>query len=243
MIGSPRYMVALAALSMSAAMVVGAQGVDSAKVTAKRDTIPRAATRDTTTRRDSTRRDTLPAVKPLVTWSSDSDSVAMSLINKPGYRATRYQGDNVVFDAESKALRIQGKPAAVGREQTVVIGDTVLYNDSTKFVTAMGDTVILHDPSQQTSDIVSRGRVTYNTAQGRGTATNISTSVESGQRYFLSGNETAFVRDTSAAKHSAYYVRNGIITSCDDSIPDYYFKSSEIKFVSKNLLVARPATL
>lgn len=232
MIGSARCAILAAALVMSAASIVNAQGVDSVRAAAKRDTVPRGATRDT-----------LPLVKPLVQWTSDSDSVAMALISRPGYRATRYQGDNVIFDAQSKALRIQGKPAAVGREQTVVIGDTVLYNDATKFVTAMGDTVILHDPSQQTADVIARGRVTYNTAQGRGTASNISTSVESGQRYYLSGAETAFVRDTSSGKHSAYYVRNGIITSCDDSIPDYYFKSSEIKFISKNLLVARPATL
>lgn len=239
---------------MGAASVVDAQVVDSAARRTARDTIPRAAARNTTARRDTTlrrdtagrdttRRDTLPQAPPLVTWSSDSDSVATALMKRTGFRATRYQGDTVVFDALAKALRIQGKPAAVGREQTIVIGDTVLYNDSTKFVTAMGDTVILHDPSQQTADVIARGKVTYNTAQGRGTATNISTSVESGQRYYLSGKETAFVRDTTPAKRSAYYVRNGIITSCDDSVPDYYFKSGEIKFVSKNLLVARPATL
>jgi lipopolysaccharide assembly outer membrane protein LptD (OstA) len=232
----------LAALWMSAASVVGAQ-VDSTKRAVKRDTVPAAIVRDTVPRNDSTRRDTLPSVKPLVSWASDSDSVATELIKRPGFRATRYQGDTVVFNAGSKALRIEGDPAAVGREETVVIGDTVLYNDSTKFVTAMGDTVILHDPSQQTADVIAKGRVTYNTALGRGSATNITTSVESGQRYYLSGKETAFVRDTTAAKRSAYYVRNGIITSCDDSVPDYYFKSNEIKFVSKNLLVARPATL
>ncbi|MEO7042118.1 MAG: putative LPS assembly protein LptD [Gemmatimonadaceae bacterium] len=190
-----------------------------------------------------TTRDTLALVKPLVSWVSDTDSVAKALMKMPGFRATRYQGDKVVFDAESKALLIQGKPAAVGRDQTVVIGDTVLYNDVTKFVTARGDTVILHDPSQQTADVIAKGSVSYNTALGRGTATNISTSVESGQTYYLTGQTTAFVRDTTAAKRSAYYVHNGIITSCDDSVPDYYFKSNEIKFVSKNLLVARPATL
>jgi lipopolysaccharide assembly outer membrane protein LptD (OstA) len=217
----------LAVLVLSATSAAHAQRTDTT-----------GARRDTTTRRD-----TVKAVKPLVQWTSDSDSVATALINKQGYHATRYQGDNVMFDAAGKVLRIQGKPAAVGREQTVVIGDTVLYNDSTKFVTALGDTVILHDPSQQTADVIARGHVSYNTALGRGTASNISTSVESGQRYYLSGQETAFLRDTSAAKRSAYYVRNGIITSCDDSVPDYYFKSSEIKFVSKNLLVARPATL
>ncbi len=241
MIGSRRVAI-VAALVVGAAAISRAQTLDSTK-RAPRDTVPRKVVRDTTARRDSTLRDTVHVIKPLVTWVSDSDSVATDLMKRPGYRATRYQGDNVIFNADSKALRIQGKPAAVGREQTVVIGDTVLYNDSTKFVTALGDTVVLHDPSQQTADVIARGKVTYNTALGRGTASNISTSVESGQRYYLSGKETAFVRDTSAAKRSAYYVRNGIITSCDDSVPDYYFKASEIKFVSKNLLVARPATL
>ena len=217
-----------------------AQGTDTVS-RARRDTVVRSGAKagsDTTQKRDTT-----GAAKPLVKWTSDTDSVAKALLDKPGYRATRYQGNNVTFDAIGKVLRIQGTPAAVGREQTIVIGDTVLYNDSTKFVTALGDTVILHDPSQQTADVIARGHVTYNAALGRGSASNISTSVESGQRYYLSGQETAFTRDTSAAKHSAYYVRNGIITSCDDSVPDYYFKSSEIKFVSRNLLVARPATL
>ncbi len=191
---------------------------------------------------DSLRADSA-RVKPLVTWRSDSDSVAQELLKRPGFRVTRYQGNEVIFDAQSKALQIQGLPAAVGREQTIVIGDTVLYDDSTKIVLARGDTVILHDPSQQTSDVVARGGLAYNSATGRGAGTNISTSVVSGERYFLSGGVTGFTRDTSKAQHSAYYVRNGIITSCDDSIPDYYFKSDEIKYVSKSLIVARPATL
>ncbi|HEV2642004.1 MAG TPA: putative LPS assembly protein LptD, partial [Candidatus Elarobacter sp.] len=220
---------------------------------AHRDTVPRARTdtiprRDTTARRDTTpRRDTIPAdtmrAKPLVSWVSDSDSVATALLKREGFRATRYQGDRVVFDAQSKALRIEGLPAAVGRDQTLVIGDTVLYNDSSKIVTALGDTVILHDPTQQSADVIAHGRVAYNAERGRGTASNISTSVESGQRYYLSGGETAFVRDTTSARASSYYVMNGIITSCDDSIPDYYFKAREIKYVSKHLIVARPATL
>jgi hypothetical protein len=205
---------------------------------ARRDTIPR---RDTTARRDTLRADT--TAKPLVKWVSDSDSVATALMSRPGFRATRYQGERVVFDAQSKALRIEGVPAAVGREQTLVIGDTVLYNDSTRIVTALGDTVVLHDPTQQSADVVARGRVSYNAETGRGIATNIATSVESGQRYYLSGAETAFTRDTSKSRASAFYVANGIITSCDDSIPDYYFKSNEIKYVSKHLIVARPATL
>ena len=237
-----RFQPLVVALLVSVASVVQAQvkrplvKPDATVDTIPRDTIPRAKTSS-----DSLR-DTLKAVKPLVTWRSDSDSVATALMKMPGYTVTRYQGDRVIFDAQTKVLRILGTPAAVGRDQTVVIGDTVLYDDATRVVTARGDTVVLHDPSQG-ADVIARGSVTYNAALGRGTATNIRTSVESGQTYYLSGQTTAFVRDTSAAKRSAYYVRNGIITSCDDSVPDYYFKSNEIKFISKNLLVARPATL
>jgi len=234
---SARFCSVLAvALCIAATSTAGAQRGSPPRPTTPVAPRPVRAPGDTT-------RDTLPLVKPLVNWASDTDSVAKALMKMPGYRTTRYQGDKVVFDAQSKALRIEGTPAAVGRDQTIVIGNTVLYNDATKLVTAMGDTVILHDPSQQTADVIARGSVTYNTALGRGSATNIRTSVESGQTYFLSGQKTAFVRDTTAAKRSAYYVHNGIITSCDDSVPDYYFKSNEIKFVSKNLLVARPATL
>lgn len=215
---------------------------------AVRDTTPRVA-RDTTrrslpdtTRRDSTARDTA-ARRPLVEWRLSTDSIAKALMQRQGYRITQYQGARVVFDAETKALRIEGSPAAVGREQTTVVGDTVLYDDSTHLVTALGDTVILRDTSQQQADILARGRVTYNTLLGRGTVTNVATSVESGERYYLSGREAAFVRDTSRAQRSAYYIRNGIVTSCDDTVPDYYFKANEVKYVSKNLIVARPATL
>lgn len=245
MIGKWHHSILVAALSMGAASVAYAQVVRPPVKPVTPDVRP-TVTRDTTPRNRApgdTTRDTLALAKPLVKWVSDTDSVATALINRPGFRATRYQGEKVLFDANSKALRIEGNPAAVGRDQTIVIGDTVLYNDVNKFVTAMGDTVILHDPSQQSADVIAKGSVTYNTALGRGTATNISTSVESGQTYYLSGQKTAFVRDSTTAKRSAYYVHNGIITSCDDSVPDYYFKSNEIKFVSKNLLVARPATL
>ncbi|MGI8547824.1 MAG: putative LPS assembly protein LptD [Gemmatimonadaceae bacterium] len=210
---------------------------DTGRRVGRDTTLTRKGTPGDTVRRDSAR------TKPLVDWRLQDDSIAQALLNRPGFRATRYQGDKVIFNAQTKALQIQGAPAAVAREQTLVVGDTVLYNDSSKLVTARGDTVILHDPSRQGADIVARGQVTYNSQLGRGFASNISTSIESGDRYYLSGSEVAFSRDTSKAARSAYYIHDGIITSCDDSVPDYYFKANEIKYVSKSLIVARPATL
>ncbi|MEP6905757.1 MAG: putative LPS assembly protein LptD, partial [Gemmatimonadales bacterium] len=49
--------------------------------------------------------------------------------------------------------------------------------------------------------------------------------------------------DTSRGHQTAFFARNGSITSCDDSIPDYHFQSKEIKMIAKDIMVARPAVL
>ena len=167
-----------------------------------------------------------------------------ALMSRAGYTATRYQGDQAIFHAQSRSLELRGSRAGVSRDQTVLVGDSIIYSDSTKLVTALGDTVILRDPSQQSADVIARGRMVYNIEQRRGGVTNIATQIaETGQNWFVGGRTATFVADTTRGKQTAFYVRNGTITSCDDSIPDYRFSAKEIKMVSKNIMVARPAVL
>lgn len=195
---------------------------------------PNAAQRDSAAR-DSTRRE-------LVKWA-EADSVMRALMERRGYSATRYQGERVVFDARVRTLDLAGDPAAVGRGATLVVGDTILYSDVTKLVVVRGDTNILRDPSQNAEDVVSRGSLTYNIATRRGSVSNISTAVESGERWFVSGVEAAFVSDTTGRQPTTFFVREGDFTTCDDSLPHYFFRAGKIKMVSKTLLVARPAVL
>jgi len=199
------------------------------------DTV-RGAVRDTS-QRDST------ANRELIDWG-EPDSVTTALLNKAGYTATRYQGVRVTFDARSRTLYLEGGPAGVGRGTTLLVGDTITYNDSTKLVLARGDTLILRDPSQGgTADIVAFGELRYNITARRGSVTNISTAVESGETWFVRGATAAFVRDTTRGRQTAFYARNATITSCDDSIPDYHFAAKEVKLISRNIMVARPAVL
>ena len=218
-------------------------------VAPRRDTV-RTPRRDTvraradTVRRDSTRA-AADSTKPkeLIKWN-EQDSVMRDLMSRPGYSATRYQGDEAVFNAQTKTLILKGKKAGVNRDLTILVADSILYNDSTKIMVARGDTVILRDPEQQAADVIARGQMAYNLELHRGVVTNITTSIEeTGQHWFVAGASATFVSDTSRGKETTFYVRSGTITSCDDSIPDYHFKSSEIKMVSKNLMVARPAVL
>ncbi|HMI47393.1 MAG TPA: putative LPS assembly protein LptD [Gemmatimonadaceae bacterium] len=206
---------------------------------ARRDTV--RAPGDTI-RRDSTAADSTRP-KDLIKWN-EPDSVMRALMTRPGYTATRYQGDMATFNVQTRTLALKGKKAGVNRDQTVIVGDSIIYNDSTKIMVARGDTVILRDPDQQAADVVARGQMAYNIELHRGVVTNISTAIEeTGQHWLVSGKTATFVQDTSRGRETAFYVRSGTITSCDDSIPDYHFRSNEIKMVTKNIMVARPAVL
>jgi hypothetical protein len=204
----------------------------------RRDTV---RARPDTSKRDTTAADS-SKTKELIQWNP-TDSVMDALMTRPGYSATRYQGDVVVFNTKTRTLELKGNKAGVTRDQTVLVGDSIIYNDSTKIMVARGDTVILRDPERQTADVVARGEMAYNVELHRGIVTNISTSVESGETWFVSGKQAAFVSDTSRGRETAFYARNASITSCDDSIPDYHFQAKEVKMVSKNIMVARPAVL
>jgi hypothetical protein len=205
----------------------------------RRDTV---RARPDTSRRDTTAADTTKQ-KELIKWN-EPDSVMQALMSRSGYTATRYQGDRAVFNAQTRALVLKGNKAGVNREQTVLVGDSIIYNDSSKIIVARGDTVILRDPEQQTADVIARGEMAYNVELHRGVVTNITTEIaETGQNWHVGGKTAAFVSDTTRGRETAFYVRSGTITSCDDSIPDYHFRSNEIKMVSKNIMVARPAVL
>jgi hypothetical protein len=205
----------------------------------RRDTV---RARGDTARRDSTKADSA-RTKDLIQWN-EADSVMQALMKRPGYTATRYQGNKAVFNAQTRSLVLQGSKAGVNRDQTVLVGDSIIYNDSTHLIVARGDTVILRDPEQQAADVIARGQMTYNIEEHRGVVTNITTQIaETGQNWYVGGRTAAFVSDTTRGRETAFYVRNGTITSCDDSIPDYHFRSNEIKMISKNIMVARPAVL
>jgi lipopolysaccharide transport LptD-like protein len=203
----------------------------------RRDTI---RARPDTSRRDSTA-DSLQT-RELIKWNP-TDSVMEALMAREGYTATKYQGDVVIFNALTRTLELRGNKAGVTRDQTVLVGDSIMYNDSTKIMVARGDTVILRDPQRQSADVVARGQIIYSVLLRQGCVTNVSTSVESGQQWFVQGANACFVSDTSRGPETAFYARNASITSCDDSIPDYHFQAKEVKMISKNIMVARPAVL
>ena len=170
------------------------------------------------------------------------DSVMAALLGRTGYSVTRYQGNSVLFQATQREMYLRGK-AQVSRDSAVLVGDTITFNDSTQIIEARGDTVVLRDPSRGPDDVIGRELLRYDVKAREGLARGVSTAVESGERWIVHGGVAAFKGDTTADGESTFYARSGMFTSCQDPNPHFHFASSEIKMISKNILVARPAVM
>jgi hypothetical protein len=188
---------------------------------------------------DTTKRDTLPAFSP-------PDSVMAALLARTGFTVTRYEGEVVTFDADTKALGIAAsakRPALVEREGLRVRTDsTIVYSDARQSVNVNGRYEIIPGAGQE--PIAGVGAVQYDVEARSGRLTNASVTVdETGQRWFIRSAIAKSVLGDSARKiPPRFYGLSGTLTSCDDSIPDYHFAMREIKRTEKNL-VARPAVL
>ena len=173
-----------------------------------------------------------------------ADSAMRDLLDRKGYRQVQYQGDHVVFDAKTKELILKGKPSAVKRDETMMVGDSIAYNDSTKKVVAIGDTVWLRDPSRaEADDFVARGRIDYDLETRAGLTGAFETSVESGQRLYLTAQRGSIFTDTLVTGRHIVFAKNGSFTYCDHEEPHFHFTTRDMKFVSENVMVARPGVL
>ena len=174
------------------------------------------------------------------------DSVMLRLLNTPGYSVTQYQGVEIAFDAVTRAIQLT-RNAIVQRDSQLVKSDTIRYSGQGSEVRVGTDSAgrsVFVSPGQ--APIVSRGPGTYDIASRRASVRNIRTSVDqNGEILQITGERFSVVAGTdsiSSANDATFYLRDGTITACDDSIPDYYFKAKEIKRTG-SFVVARPAVL
>lgn len=205
--------------------------------------VPRDTIRRLPAPGDTTRADT--AARPvLVEWTPD-DSVMAALRRRAGYRVVQYQAATQVgFDARTRVMRLVGTDsarAAVQRDSTLLVADTIAYDDSAKVVTARGDTIVMRDPTQA-SDVIGVQQLTYDIERREGILRGLSTVTNSGEDWLVRAHRASVVSDTTADR-TIVYGRDGTITSCLDPTPHYHFHARELKQVTDNVLVARSVIL
>ena len=192
---------------------------------------------DTTLRRDSLAAPTFAA----------PDSVMQRLLALPGYTVTRYQGNIITFDALTRAMQLTQK-AIVERDSQLVKSDTIAYSGSGNSIRVGTDKSkrgnVFRAPGQ--ADILSSGTATYDLVNKRASVAGLKTQIpQSGQTLTITGEKVTVAASKDSirsANDATYYLSNGTVTACDDSVPDYYFKAKEIKRTG-SFVVARPAIL
>jgi len=192
---------------------------------------------------DTTRTARSDTMRTLIRWAPD-DSMMVELLKRAGYSIVRYQADTVGFEAGTRTMTLattDSSKAGVQRDSTLLVARAILYNDSTKMIAAKGDTIVMRDPARG-EDVTGLGEMTYDLARREGRTRDFSTIANSGEDWRVMAHRAAFVSDT-VTNQSTVYGRDGLITSCLDSVPHYHFLAKELKRVSASVIVARPAIL
>lgn len=245
---------ALAATLMGASALGAQQRPSGVAPTGRGDggrRIERPASADTLRRtpRDTSRSgraagdSTAKPERELISWIPN-DSTMDALLKRQGYRATRYQADTVGFDARTRTMTLgtrDSSRAGVDREGTVLVSRRLVYNDSTNVIAARGDTIILRDPARG-EDIIGLGEMSYDVERREGRTRDVSTVASSGADWRVEAHRATFASDTTGERNT-FWGRDGIITSCLDSVPHFHFQARELKRISNSVLVARPAIL
>lgn len=161
-----------------------------------------------------------------------TDSVEQELMGLKGFRLTRYSADSVQFLPPQRQIRLSGQ-SLLEREGSTLQADTVRYEERNCLLTAAGSPQLF----DRTGVMVGHGM--------RYDACNHAGIIEHATTDFAEGGGTWYLRGNLAVdnEQNRVYAAGSNITSCDLADPHYHFAAKEVKWVSRRIMVARPAVL
>lgn len=161
-----------------------------------------------------------------------ADSVLDSLLLLNGYQITRYVADTLIVQGDSQTIHLRSK-AFVERGKTKLEADSIRFHEASCRLDARGDPRLFDEGSV----VVGEG-MRYDTCTSRGVVTDAFTDFDQGGvKWYMRGNMAV---DSSSTR---MYGASSEVTSCDLPDPSYHFASREVKWLNKNVMVARPAVL
>jgi hypothetical protein len=160
------------------------------------------------------------------------DSVTAALMKLSGFRVTRYAGDSVQFLPPDKRIHLIGS-ALLERDGSTLQADTVRYAEQNCALTAAGSPQMF----DKQGVVVGRAML-YDACNHAGVIGGATTT-------FPEGNAIWYLRGSMAMdnEEDRTYAARSTVTSCDLPDPHYHFGTREVKWISKSLMVARPAIL
>lgn len=161
-----------------------------------------------------------------------SDSVMRDLLDRLGFIITRFRADSAHVRAADGAVELRGS-AMTEREGATLEAEAINYRQDSCELLATGDPKLFGQGSPVIGDTVR-----FDTCRERGVVqAALTTLEEQGANWFVRGN---LAIDSSATRA---YAAGSEFTSCDLPISHYHFSVKQVKWVSRSMLVARPAVL
>jgi sec-independent protein translocase protein TatC len=162
-----------------------------------------------------------------------ADAVIDSLKKLKGFRLTQYVADTLIVQGgDTETIHLRGA-AYVEREGTKVESDSIRYQRRSCRLHALGDPKLFDQATVLVGD-----SMVYDTCIKRGTVHNALTDFQQGGAHWLVNGDLAV--DSGSTR---LYGANSNITSDDNPVPDYHFATGEMKWLNKDVMVARPAML
>src|SRR2546430_1431409 len=154
------------------------------------------------------------------------DAVSM-LLKLKGFRVTRYVADTVLVEGDS-AISLWGQ-AFVDRDGTKLESDSIRYKQASCRLDATGGPHLFDQSTVLVGEVMR-----YDTCIRRGTVSQA-----------LTRNAPWYIRRDLAVGSGSprLYGARREITSDDNPVPDYHFGTHQVKWLSKSVMVGRPAVL
>lgn len=160
------------------------------------------------------------------------DSILTELLRRSGFEVTRFRSDSATVLAREHRIRLFGS-AATERDSSTLEARAIDYEEQSCTLDARGDPRLFGNGSV----LISEG-LRYDTCRRRAVVSQALTNFrENGANWFLRGD---LAQDSSSSR---LYAASSTITSCDLPVPHYHFAAREVKWISKQVMVGRPAVL
>jgi hypothetical protein len=160
------------------------------------------------------------------------DSTMMQLLRLPGYTVTEYKADSARFASDSSRLRLNRQAQVVREGQTIVADSTIVFDQGTSIACATGAPTV----SGAGESPLRADSLCYNVDTRRGQAYSVLTEITEGANWIVRSDESFVVGDT-------LYSHTGIFTDCNLDEPHYHFGAGELKYINRDIIVARDVTL
>ncbi len=140
----------------------------------------------------------------------------------------KFEGDEIEFVTQSNLAILRGN-AWVNYGDITVTADSIYYYVDEKIVKGYGNVVV-----KTSYDSLRGTALKYSLNTEKGVMYNGKTEIEKG---FFDGKEIYLVEKNVFFAHNCRY------TTCDDSIPHYYFWTRDMKILVNNTAIARPVVM